>query len=192
MPPRREIERSIYGVWRIVLRDPDAPRYFNVTADGFWRSFFAAAIVAPLYLLQILLAQDLIAADVNVLGFTSYLLVQAVVFVFTWVGFVILMVPVTRLLNLEASYAAFVIVWNWSQVLKIALVVLVLLLRSLGLMAGGIGQVLLFTAFLAALYIAFLVARAGLGCDIPTAIGVVVGEILLQFSIERFSAGLLG
>lgn len=190
MPPRSEIEQSIYGVWRIVLRDPDAPRYFNVTADGFWRSFFAAAIVAPLYLLQILLAQDLIAADVNALGFGVYLFVQALVFVFTWIGFVVLMVPATRLLNLEASYAGFIIVWNWSQVLKIVLLVLVLLLRYLGLLSGGIGQVVLFAAFLTALYIAFLVARAGLGCDIPTAIGVTIGEFLLQLGIERISAGL--
>ena len=41
-----EATRSIHGAWRIALMDRNALSYFNVTIDGFWRSFVALGVVA--------------------------------------------------------------------------------------------------------------------------------------------------
>ena len=51
MPPKQEIVASLYGAWRLMRLDPTGMTYFNLSADGFWRSFFAAVIVAPAYVL---------------------------------------------------------------------------------------------------------------------------------------------
>ena len=47
MPDHDSVIRSIYGAWRLALLDPSGLNWFDVSIEGFWRSFFAAAIVAP-------------------------------------------------------------------------------------------------------------------------------------------------
>lgn len=192
MPPRREIEGSLYGAWRLVLRDPDSLRHFNISADGFWRSFFAAAIVAPLFAISSLLSLNALAGTAAAPAPVFSPLALAFNFVVAWVGYVILMFPVTRLLNLESRYAAYVIVWNWTSVLQVVLLLLAALIRASGLFSAGIGDAALIAAVLTSLYIAYLVARAALGCDIPVAIGLVVFENLLHLAIDRAGNALFG
>ncbi len=192
MPPRSEIEGSLYGAWRLVLRDPDSLNYFNISADGFWRSFFAAAIVAPLFFISSLLSLNLVADDAAAAAPAFSFVALAFNFVVAWVGYVVLMFPVTRLLNLESRYAAYVIVWNWTAVLQVALLFAAALLRGSGLFSGGVGDAALIAAVLTSLYIAYLVARAALGCDIPVAIGLVIFENLLHLAIDRTGNALFG
>lgn len=192
MPPRSEIERSLYGAWRIVLRDPDGLNYFNMTADGFWRSFFAAAIVAPLFLISGLLSLNLAGDELGTADPVGSVFTLAFNFVLAWVGYVVLMFPITRLLNLEPRYAAYIIVWNWATVLQITLLLAAALLRVSGLFSDGVGEAALLAAVLTSLYIAYLVARAGLGCDIPVAIGVVIFENLFHLAVDRAGNALFG
>ena len=49
MPPKQEIVASLYGAWRLMRLDPTGMTYFNLSSDGFWRSFFAAVMIAPFY-----------------------------------------------------------------------------------------------------------------------------------------------
>ena len=51
---RAEIERSLTGAWRLFLGKPDAMRQFDSSVDGFWRSFRAIVLIAPLYALTAL------------------------------------------------------------------------------------------------------------------------------------------
>lgn len=192
MPPRSEIEGSLYGAWRLVLRDPDSLSYFNITADGFWRSFFAAAIVAPLFLISSLLSMDLVADDAAAPAPTIGFVALTFNFVIAWIAYVVLMFPVTRLLNLEARYAAYIIVWNWTAVLQVGLLLVAALMRGSGLFSAGVGDVALIAAVLTSLYIAYLVARAALGCDIPIAVGLVIFENVLHLAVDRTGHALFG
>ena len=49
MPPLAEVLRYLWGAWRLVRRDERGLEVFGTRVDDFWRSFWAAAIVAPLY-----------------------------------------------------------------------------------------------------------------------------------------------
>ena len=51
MPDRDEIVRSLTGAWRLFLDRPDAMRFFDVSVDGFWRSFAAVVLILPAYAL---------------------------------------------------------------------------------------------------------------------------------------------
>ena len=44
MPLNQEVARSIFAAWRIARFDAGAMNYFNLTLEGFWRSFFAAGL----------------------------------------------------------------------------------------------------------------------------------------------------
>ncbi len=62
---RAEIERSLRGAWRLFLGKPDAMRFFDASVDGFWRSFRAIILVAPLYALTALADRHDLLTDAN-------------------------------------------------------------------------------------------------------------------------------
>ena len=49
MPDREEVLGALYGAYRLARIDPAGMTYFNLSFEGFWRSFFAAVLVAPAY-----------------------------------------------------------------------------------------------------------------------------------------------
>ena len=42
-----ETQASLTGAWRLMLGKADGLRLLDLTADGFWNSFFAIAVAAP-------------------------------------------------------------------------------------------------------------------------------------------------
>ena len=59
MPDRAEVLRSLYGAYRLAFLDQSGMAHFNLSVDGFWRSFFAAVLVAPGF--AVLVVQKLVA-----------------------------------------------------------------------------------------------------------------------------------
>ena len=47
IPSTREILSAIYGAWALFKLDPRGLELFEDSVPAFWRSFFAAVIVAP-------------------------------------------------------------------------------------------------------------------------------------------------
>jgi hypothetical protein len=45
-----EAQRSLYASWLLLIRDTGGYRHFAQSEAGFWRSFSAIVIIAPLYL----------------------------------------------------------------------------------------------------------------------------------------------
>ena len=46
----QEALNSLSGAFALLMRDEQGLEHFNLTADGFWRSFSAIVLVAPVYL----------------------------------------------------------------------------------------------------------------------------------------------
>ena len=47
IPSPLEIAYGIYGAWRLARLDVTGMEVFDRTVAGFWKSFFAAVLVAP-------------------------------------------------------------------------------------------------------------------------------------------------
>ena len=47
MPRVEEIQQYLTGAWRMMMGRPDGARLLDISADGFWNSFFAIAIALP-------------------------------------------------------------------------------------------------------------------------------------------------
>ena len=47
MPRIEEIQQYFIGTWRMMMGKPDGLRLLDISADGFWNSFFAIAIALP-------------------------------------------------------------------------------------------------------------------------------------------------
>ena len=65
MPSANQVMYALYGAYRLARFDAAGMRYFETSIEGFWRSFFAAVIVAPPYALLLFLRYRNGLADVD-------------------------------------------------------------------------------------------------------------------------------
>ncbi len=125
MPSRAEIVRALYGTWRFARLDRGAARFFDLSHAGVWRSFWAAPICYPLYV--VLLLQRLDADTLAQSGFLHILIVETIAYVSGWAAFPLVVLGFCRWIGHEEQGFDFIAVYNWSQILQTALFVLVAL-----------------------------------------------------------------
>ena len=131
---RDEIVRSLNGAWELFLDRPDALRYFDLSVDGFWRSFRAIVLVVPSYLLAVLADRLARLPDVPGAGIRRRRLLRrqgASRLALDWVALPILLAAVAGPLSVEKGYSAFVIARNWGSVISVAP------FGAIGLLAGS-------------------------------------------------------
>jgi hypothetical protein len=125
MPHREEVLSALYGAYRLVRLDPAGMTFFNLTFDGFWRSFFAAVLVAPAYAILIGLR---VAAEPETVDLGLLVLTESIGYVLAWCAFPLVAIILTRLLRLSGGYVALIVALNWTAVLQTALFLAVVLL----------------------------------------------------------------
>ena len=185
MPGFQDIFRAVYGAWRLAHLDVRGMEHFDLSVTGFWRSFTAALIVAPLHLILILLSRAYPDGDA-----TSYLVVQGVAYASAWVVFPVVMVAVTRLLQVSRRFIPFIIAYNWSTVVVMAVVVPTQLLADWSLDAGTADTPAALVAFMAMaamaaiLFYQWFVARTALGVNGIQAAAVVVLDLVVTMLLE--------
>ena len=190
-----EAARSIHGAWRIALLDRDALLYFNLTINGFWRSFLAVGIVLPLYLAFLVVSHGkspgpgLASGPVPALEW--YVVLKMATFSTTWLLFPLIMVPISRLLDLSATYVQYIIVWNWANVLAMAVVLPAVLLFLSGVLSGQLGAMIPMAAQIPMLFYGYMVARTGLLCKPVTAVGIVALDFLMTLLFNGLASRLL-
>jgi hypothetical protein len=119
MPPAHDIQRHLYGAWRLMTGKPDGLRFMDISVDGFWNSFFAIVVALPALLIGWLIAaNDVIGmAPDEGRGQLSLLMRLAVIDLGVWVipiaGFVVLAKP----LGLAGRVVHLVVAYNWGEAL---------------------------------------------------------------------------
>jgi hypothetical protein len=105
--------------------DVSGMTYFNLTVEGFWRSFFAAVLVAPAYAILVGIQLSAEAEDFSI---ALVFLTEGIGYVLAWCAFPLISLVLTRLLGLDRNYVALIVAHNWSAVLQTAAFVVVVLL----------------------------------------------------------------
>jgi hypothetical protein len=182
-----EITRSIRGAVRIALLDPDAPSWFNLTIQGFWRSFLAPLLLAPFYLAIMLQDAAYEAPDATEPG--GSIAARMLVFAVGSIAFPLLMIPIARMLRLGGAYVSYIIMWNWSAVPQAA--VMIPAIAALDLMAERTAGLFFMFATVTVLFYGYLVARAGLRCAPFTAAGIVALDLVLSLLVNAAFRSLL-
>ena len=180
LPGPNEVVASLFGAVRLLRGDPGGLKNFNLTEEGFWRSFAAMIIVVPVFALaDFALRQDAEPSAVAVMSRKSVNLGLQ------WVAFVAAMLALTRALKLSHNYMRFVTVYNWAAVIAVGFVLVPVLLYSSGLLGMQATMFVGFFVFLAMVVYAWYVAREALECSGFVAAGVVFLEYMMAVTIER-------
>ena len=178
-----ELRLALGGALRLAVGDRRGLAFFDPSVDGFWRSFRAAAICYPLYLL--LLGFRLPAARWAASGIATILIVETIAFIISWVAFPLVILPLARRFGREDRFFAFMVPYNWSQIPQTVLFALVGAERAAGLLSPADTHVAELAAAIAVLVYEWYIARVALAVNGAQAMVVVVVDLALGTALGR-------
>lgn len=190
-----EVVRSLKGSFRLIQREADGFRAFDVSIAGFWRSFAAIVLTFPAFVA--LLAERCLDAGPMLTGGGLFddaglVLREGLVFVACWIGFPLVMVGFVRLMGLERRYVGYVVAYNWSTVIAAFVLAFPAALHVFGLATPALAA--FYTAAFGIIVVQYrwFLARTAL-CITSGLAGLVVGlDLLVNVAITWGVGALLG
>src|SRR5215468_9442504 len=183
-----EMRLAVVGALRLARGDRGGLGCFDRSLDGFWRSFRAAFISYPLYL--VLLSMRVTVAEWERSGALVIITVETIAYVIAWTAFPLLMLIVVQRIGRSQRFFDFMVPYNWSQLPQSALFVLVGLLTESGVLAGQLAQAIEIVAAVAVLVYEWFIARVALDTTAAAAVFVVFVDLLLGMLISHVAGGL--
>lgn len=186
------IGRSLAGAWNVMNGRAEGLGALDLTLRGFWRSFGAIALVAPLVLLALASERTIalrLAQPVSDLSGSAIFLALAALTVY-WFTFPVIFALLAPTLGVSDRYVPFIVARNWAIVVTSAMTgaASVLLFLPLPLDIYIIAMLVLLGA---ALRFAYLVVRVTLVVPPSVAAPVVLLDLLLwllvDFGFERLA-----
>jgi hypothetical protein len=183
-----EIKLAIVGALRLARGDRGGLDCFDRSLDGFWRSFRAAVIGYPLFL--VLLLMRVTVAEWERSGALVVITVETIAYVIAWTAFPLVMLIVTQRIGRAYRFFDFMVPYNWSQLPQSALFVLVGLETESGVLGTQPAQAVELAAAVAVLVYEWFIARVALDTTAAAAAFVVFVDLLLGVLISHAASGL--
>lgn len=180
IPALPEIARALRGTLKLARFDATALANFDRSYDGFWRSFFAAALAAPPYFMLVALrmpeGQEL----------TLHLfLVELGGYVVSWLAYPYAVTILVQVVDRTEHYFDYMVPYNWAVVLQVFLLLAVALLAQAGIIPPRPAMLLEAAAVAAIMIYQGFIARAGLLIGPAQAVAFVAIDLLLNLLIAR-------
>jgi hypothetical protein len=193
VPSSEEIARSLKAAWGIFLGRADAIRGFDLTVEGFWRSFFAIVLGAPGYLLTAIAVREGMLGNTDpAAGPTggAFLADAIVGYLGVWLALPLLFALVARRLGVSGTFPTFVVARNWASVIETVPAAAVALAFLTGLIGSEFAALLMAVLLIVLLRYDYLVARRSLSVGGGFALAVVAVDFLLNLLISSASDAL--
>ena len=185
VPAWTEVQLAIGGALRLARGDRRGLGFFDASIDGFWRSFRAALICYPPYLLHLRFRID--APVWEAAGVVPILATETIAYVISWVAFPLLILPLARQLGRENRFLGFMVAYNWSQIPQAVLFVLIGLDGVTGLFPPSVVQVAGLLAVIAVLVYQWFIARVALAVNAAQAMVVVIIDVVMGTALGHIA-----
>jgi hypothetical protein len=183
---------ALRGCLRLLRGDPYAFADFNVTIEGFWRSFAViapqAVLAYPLFLSQHRLAAETAGQDggtVPDLNLAKEYAFLVAVLVLWPVAAAIL----ARVLGASANFVRYVIIYNWMSLIVLAIAIVPSLIHLA--FAPGIATLsfLFIAVYVAVAIVNWIVARRALETTGAIALAFVLADYALSIGMSKLLGG---
>jgi hypothetical protein len=187
IPSWAEVNRGLNGALLLLRRDPSGMALFDLSIEGFWKSFFAIVVAAPAYAVLAYHRWQITEAAPGLGRFAS---VELVSYLGGWLAFPVAAIFLTRHLGLAGRYVPLIVAVNWAAVLQAAILLGALLVASLA--GGGLGTLFLLAAAFGVLLYQWFVVRTALDTTAGLAAMLVAIDMLLSTVVSRGIGAALG
>jgi hypothetical protein len=182
-----EVSSALAGTMRLARGDRSGLAAFDRSLAGFWRSFRAALLAYPFYL--IVLRMQVGIAEWQRAG-GRILVVETIAYVIAWTAFPLVMLEVARWLGREDRFFDFMVPYNWCQLPQSFLSLVIGIAAESRLLAPAANEAIGLAAAVAIFVYEWFIARVALDTTRAAAALVVLVDFLLAVSVTRIAASL--
>ncbi|MFQ5974584.1 MAG: hypothetical protein ACE5Q3_19850 [Alphaproteobacteria bacterium] len=179
----RDIAYGLFGAWRLAHRDKGGMSYIDTSVEGYWKSFFAGAIVLPGFVMIEMLRATVSPEAAPTASFSSVALAFLVAYVCRWIAFPFVMLFVAETIDRSERYIGYIVAFNWAKVIQIAILLPVSALVAVT-EAAPFSRIALAGVWFAILAYLWYIARTALDVSGVIAVGLVALELMLIAIIE--------
>ena len=180
-----EVQVAIGGALRLARGDRHGLGVFDVSIDGFWRSFRAALICYPMFLLLVALRVE--PAQWAAAGAVRIAAVETITYAIAWTAFPLLVLQLTGWFDRAHRFLVFMVVYNWAQIPQTALITVVAFNRATGMLPATAGAVVELAAMVAVLVYEWYIVRVALAVTGAQAVLVVAFDVMLGVVLGRIA-----
>jgi hypothetical protein len=178
-PSLTEIANGLAGTFLLARMDRGGLHFLDGSPDGFWKSFFAAVLLAPFFALMLWAGRY---ADMAEADLFAVFLIEGVAYVGAWFFWPVIVSELCRAMALPFDVRKYIVACNWSEVWIMLLRLPVVTLGVWGVLGDGLYATISLIVLLLVLGYRFVLARDVLPAQTPVAVG---------FAILDFMAGML-
>ena len=190
-----EIQSSLTGAWRMMLGKVDGLRLLDLSADGFWNSFFAIVVAAPALIVGWVGISN--TAGETAPGRFELLLKLAFVDIGTWVLPLLALAAVAPQAGLRARFVHYVVASNWASAIIAWLMLPGALIRLIFPAADQASGLVSLVLFFASLVLSWRMTNIAIGKGAAMATAVFAGmfavSLIVLFALQKlFGLSALG
>jgi len=188
MASMAEVHRGLYGAALLAKFDRDGLNAFGHEGIDAWRSFYAAVIVAPMYLIWVAIYGQ---PHPEGTPFVSVLLFETLSYAIGWLIFPLVLWHLSPVLGCRDRFFHFLAAYNWVALIQNSLFIgMDLLFALVGAPDGARGFLGLAVLVYVLLY-GWFVAKEGLGLAAGPAATVVALDMITSMFWELISDGMI-
>jgi len=169
------IVHSLMAAWGMIKINPKAMDYFDLSSDGFWKSFWAIAVMLPVFILSIIYgaqAEGRLPVATEVIFFFITLPLTAVV-----------MYYFTRFMKIGTNYPSMIIASNWITAINYNILVVAGLIMNLLAPENKMSLIVIYLlSFYFGVYVVWFMYKTSLKISGFLAAGVLLFDILFSWS----------
>lgn len=186
MPGLEEAERYIRGVLLLARNRKEGFQWLDISADGFWHSFWAIVYSLPALAVswasyRIIYLQTTEQPASAGIGFVARL---ALIDLLTWVLPLVILGLLAKPLGFERHFARFVIATNWLGVVTTYALAVPSLIRLLPFGEDFLAALISIAVFVLTILLLYRVTRMAFDGEAMNAAGVTLGMIVLSIMLS--------
>lgn len=183
-----EIQAALSGAWRLMLGKADGLRLLDLSADGFWNSFFAIVVALPAMIVSwVGIANEIGDPDAVAARF-GLVLRLATIDVASWVLPLVGLAVIAPRAGIGARFVHYVVASNWASAIVAWIMLPAALVRLFIPSAGQAAGLLSLALFILTMVMIWRMTNAaiGKGAAVGTAVfvGMFIGSLAVLFALQ--------
>ena len=183
-----ETYASLAGAWRLMFGKADGLRMLDLSADGFWNSFFAIVVAAPALIVGWVGIANEIGDPNAFAGRLGMLIRLATVDIGSWVLPLVALALVAPRAGIGGRFVHYVVASNWASAIIAWLMLPSALLRLFLPSTDGTSSLVSLLLFAVSMVLTWRMTNAtiGKGAAVGTAVfvGMFVASLLVLFGLQ--------
>ena len=184
MPSAQEIQQYLTGAWRMMMGKADGLRLLDLSADGFWNSFFAIVIALPALIVGwVGVANELSQLSGDFGSKLSIVARLAVIDLAAWILPLVALAAASSRVGIADRFVPLVVASNWASAIIVWIMLPPSLLGLFSPAASEAGTLVSLALFILTMVLSWRLTNVAIGKGSAVATAVFVGMFLVSIAV---------